>query len=95
AGRVIKATLPGASEAELLSIPGVDDVEIRGDRVLLHAKESDTVARHLLTATDARDLEVTSKNLEDAFIALTSDTAPAAATGRATDTAPTALETSR
>ncbi len=89
AGRVITATLPGATETELLRIPGVDDVEIRGDRVILHAKESDTVARHLLTATDARDLEVTSKNLEDAFIALTSDTAPAAA-----PTAP-ALETSR
>jgi ABC-2 type transport system ATP-binding protein len=31
------------------------------------------VARFLLTATKARDLEVTSKNLEDAFLALTSD----------------------
>ena len=77
AGRVITATLPGATETELLRIPGVDDVEIRGERIILHAKDSDTVARHLLTATDARDLEVTSKNLEDAFIALTSDaTAP-------------------
>jgi len=75
AGRVITATLPGATETELLRIPGVDDVEIRRERVILHAKDSDTVARHLLTATDARDLEVTSKNLEDAFIALTSDTA--------------------
>ncbi len=75
AGRVVTATLPGATEVELLRIPSVDDVEIRGDRMILHARDSDVVARHLLTATDARDLEVTSKNLEDAFIALTSDTA--------------------
>ncbi len=77
AGRVVTATLPGATEAELLAVPGVDAVEIRGERVILHAKDSDTVARHLLTATQARDLEVTSKNLEDALIALTSDTATA------------------
>jgi ABC-2 type transport system ATP-binding protein len=42
--------------------------------VLIHASDSDTVARHLLTATTARDLEITSKNLEEAFIALTADT---------------------
>jgi ABC-2 type transport system ATP-binding protein len=33
------------------------------------------VARYLLTCTDARDLEITSHNLEDAFVALTSDDA--------------------
>jgi ABC-2 type transport system ATP-binding protein len=44
----------------------------------VHASDSDTVARFLLTATKARDLEITSKNLEDAFLALTTDTAGAA-----------------
>jgi ABC-2 type transport system ATP-binding protein len=45
----------------------------------VHASDSDAVARFLLTATNARDLEITSKNLEDAFLALTTDTAGAAA----------------
>jgi ABC-2 type transport system ATP-binding protein len=71
AGRVVAATLPGASEHELRALPGVDSVEIRGERVLLHTGDSDVVARHLLTATAATDLEITSRNLEDAFLALT------------------------
>ena len=29
--------------------------------------------RYLLTATPARDVEITSRNLEDAFLALTTD----------------------
>ena len=52
---------------------GVDGVEVRGDTVLVHAKDSDAVARYLLTETDARDLEITSKGLEDAFLSLTHD----------------------
>jgi ABC-2 type transport system ATP-binding protein len=39
--------------------------------VLVHAKDSDEVARFLLTETPARDLEITSKNLEEAFLSLT------------------------
>jgi ABC-2 type transport system ATP-binding protein len=35
--------------------------------------ESDAVARYLLTSTAARDVEIMSHNLEDAFLALTSD----------------------
>ena len=46
---------------------------IRGDSVLLHSHDTDVVARHLLTRTDARDLEITSRGLEDAFLALTGD----------------------
>ena len=53
-------------------------MEIRGDTVLLHANDSDAVARHLLTETDARDLEITARGLEEAFIALTSDSAAGA-----------------
>jgi len=81
-GRIVRATWPGADEAELRRLPGVERVELRGDTVLVHASDSDTVARFLLTATKARDLEITSKNLEDAFLALTTDTAGAAATVR-------------
>ncbi|GAA0256228.1 ABC transporter ATP-binding protein [Cryptosporangium japonicum] len=72
-GRLVRATLPGADPVALAALPGVDQVEVRGDSVLVHASDSDAVARHLLTTTDARDLEITSRNLEDAFVALTSE----------------------
>ena len=79
AGRVVRATLPGADQAALAALPGVREVEVRGDVVLVHTDDSDTVARHLLTRTTARDLEITSRNLEDAFLALTTDALTAAA----------------
>jgi ABC-2 type transport system ATP-binding protein len=41
--------------------------------VLLRAADSDAVARHLLTTTPVRDLQITSRGLEDAFLALTGD----------------------
>jgi ABC-2 type transport system ATP-binding protein len=73
-GRTVRATIPDADEEtanKLAAIGGVDGVELRGDTVLLHAKDSDAVARYLLTETDARDLEITSRGLEDAFLSLT------------------------
>ncbi|MGI5242535.1 ABC transporter ATP-binding protein [Dactylosporangium sp. CA-139066] len=70
-GRTIRATLPGADLNGLAALPGVERVESRGDMVLLHCDDSDAALRALLGATDARDVEVTSRNLEDAFIALT------------------------
>jgi hypothetical protein len=56
---------------------------VRGDTVLIHSGDTDAVARQLLTQTPAHDLEITSRGLEDAFIALTSDgaTGPAASDG--------------
>jgi ABC-2 type transport system ATP-binding protein len=74
-GRVVQATLPGADAVVLAALPGVDEVELKGDRVVLHTSDSDAVARHLLTTTDARDLEITAQNLESVFVALTSDSA--------------------
>jgi ABC-2 type transport system ATP-binding protein len=73
AGRTVRATFPGASAEELARIPGVDGCEVRGDTVLLHSSDSDAVARHLLTATPARDLEIEARGIEDAFLALTAD----------------------
>jgi len=81
AGRTVRATLPGADEAKLHEIPGVERVEVRGDTVLLHAIDSDAVARYLLTSTPAKDLEITTRALEDAFIALTSDESDSATAG--------------
>src|SRR6476660_3940944 len=72
-GRTLRATLPGATEATLRGIPGAEGIEVRGDTVLIHSRDTDAVARHLLTTTDARDLEITARGLEDAFVALTGD----------------------
>jgi ABC-2 type transport system ATP-binding protein len=73
AGRTVRATLPGASPDELRALPGVDSVELRGDTVLIQARDSDEVARYLLSRTKAKDLEITARGIEDAFIALTGD----------------------
>ncbi|MER7274314.1 ABC transporter ATP-binding protein [Dactylosporangium sp. NPDC000244] len=70
-GRTIRATVPGADLAGLAGLPGVERVETRGEQVLLHCDDSDAALRALLDATTAHDIEVTSRNLEDAFIALT------------------------
>jgi ABC-2 type transport system ATP-binding protein len=80
AGRTVRATLAGADEAALRAIPGADNVEVRGETVLIHSADSDAVARYLLTSTPARDLEIITRGLEDAFIALTSDDADGNAT---------------
>jgi ABC-2 type transport system ATP-binding protein len=76
AGRTVRATLPGASEAALREIPGAEAAEVRGDTVLIHAKDSDAVARYLLTSTSAKDLEIAARGIEEAFLALTGDDAP-------------------
>jgi ABC-2 type transport system ATP-binding protein len=72
-GRTIRATLPGADLAALAALPGVDEVESRGDTVLLQCRDSDSALRTLVTTTPARDIEVVAHGLEDAFIALTVD----------------------
>jgi len=72
-GRTVRATLPGATREELLALPGVESAEVRGDTVYVHARDTDPVARHLLTRTPAKDLEITSRNLEEAFLALTAE----------------------
>jgi ABC-2 type transport system ATP-binding protein len=75
-GRAVRATLPDADQVGLLSVPGVQSVEVRGDTVLLRTTDSDATARFLLTQTAAHDLEITAHTLEDAFLALTGDDEP-------------------
>src|SRR3954451_16811534 len=73
-GRTVRATIADADDTlvqRLTAIGGVEGIELRGDTVLLHAKDSDAVARYLLTETGARDVEITSHGLEDAFLSLT------------------------
>ncbi|OIJ25442.1 ABC transporter ATP-binding protein [Nocardioides luteus] len=75
-GRTVRATIDGftaEAEARLRALGGIDGLDVRGEQVVVHTKESDAVARFLLTETAARDLEITSKNLEEAFLSLTGD----------------------
>jgi ABC-2 type transport system ATP-binding protein len=72
-GRTIRATLPGADSAALAALPGVDQVESRGDTILMQCNDSDAALRALLVAAPARDIEVVARGLEDAFLALTVD----------------------
>jgi ABC-2 type transport system ATP-binding protein len=72
-GRTVRATLADVDTDALAALDGVTGVEVRGESVLVHAKDSDAVARYLLTHTTARDLEITSQGLEDAFLSLTGD----------------------
>jgi ABC-2 type transport system ATP-binding protein len=74
-GRTVRATLPGADQSALARLTGFDHVEVNGDTVVVHTAYSDVVARHLLTATEAHDVEITARGIEAAFIALTSDDA--------------------
>jgi ABC-2 type transport system ATP-binding protein len=62
--------VPGADLAALASLPGVRNVETRGDVVLLQCADSDDTLRYLLANTRAHDIEVTSADLEDAVLAI-------------------------
>ena len=92
AGRTVRATLDRPDHQALAGLAGVESLEVRGDTVLLHATDTDAVARYLLTQTDARDLEITARGIEDAFLSLTGDdAADADAADAADDTVPTDL----
>jgi ABC-2 type transport system ATP-binding protein len=76
AGRTVRATLDHADQtdhARLSRLAGVESVELRGDTLLVHAKDTDSIARYLLTETDARDLEITARGIEEAFLTLTGE----------------------
>jgi ABC-2 type transport system ATP-binding protein len=72
-GRTIRATVPSADLAALACLPGVRNVETRGEVVLLQCADSDDTLRYLLDHTSAHDIEVTSADLEDAVLAISAD----------------------
>ncbi|WP_043347953.1 ABC transporter ATP-binding protein [Beutenbergia cavernae] len=78
-GRTVSARLEdrerGPVADRLRGLDGVASVEERGSRLLVRTSDSDAAARLLLTTTRARELEISADSLEDAFVALTSDTA--------------------
>ena len=70
--RTIRATLPGVDLEELGRLPGVRSVERRGESVILTCSDSDAAIRGLLAAhPDARDIEIATGGLEEAFLQLT------------------------
>ena len=72
AGRTIAVATAGLDPAAVAALPGVLKTEVVGSRLLVHAADSDAALRGLLRAfPQARDIEVTSAKLEDAFLALT------------------------
>jgi ABC-2 type transport system ATP-binding protein len=73
AGRTISLADDGTDAAELADLPGVAGVERVGARLYVHSTDSDLTVRALLVACpEAREIEITSAKLEDAFLALTS-----------------------
>jgi ABC-2 type transport system ATP-binding protein len=70
--RTIRATLPDADVAALATLPGVTNVETRGEGIILNCADSDTALRALLAAfPSVRDIEVRGAGLEEAFMQLT------------------------
>ena len=86
-GRSLRATLTCTPEqlhsalTDLQTRGRIHDIEILGNTLALSSTDTDAVAALLLSDHLAKDLEITSRGLEDAFMALTSDSASAPSTG--------------
>ena len=79
--RTIRATLPGVEVDELRGLEGVSDVERRGEAIVLRCPDSDRAIRELVARySELRDIEIAGAALEDAFLQLTADPAPAEVT---------------
>lgn len=71
-GQVVRATLAGVQEAELLALAGVHSVELRGDAIVLSCTDSDATVRDLFTSYPAvKNISVSGAGLEAAFVQLT------------------------
>ncbi len=71
--RTIRATLPDVPIETLTGWPGVQEGERHGDTIVLRCDDSDAVIRRLLSSYEqARDVEVRSGGLDEAFRLLTS-----------------------
>jgi len=70
--RTIRAVLPGADPGRLAALPGVAHAERHGQAIVLACSDSDAAIRALLAAyPTARDIEIASVGLEEAFLQLT------------------------
>jgi ABC-2 type transport system ATP-binding protein len=89
-GRTLSFTLPSTSSGTGLNsgtavpealegLVGVTHLERKGSRILLQSEDSDATLRALLTSYPAAtDIEIVSRNMDDAFMALT---APSTSSG--------------
>jgi ABC-2 type transport system ATP-binding protein len=81
-GRVIRAAVPGATEAALAVLPAVTEVDLRAAKVAISSADSDVTLRALLaTFPQAHDIKVTAMGLEGAFLSLTGDETAAVQNG--------------
>jgi ABC-2 type transport system ATP-binding protein len=75
AGRTLRAVIPGVDADEVARLPGVADVEVRHDEVVVVSSRSDDTLRALLQRfPGARDVEVAGVGLDEAFLVLTGST---------------------
>ena len=76
-GRTVRATLarPDAMDAVRRALAGLDvtGLDVRGATLIVTTGDSDAVAYALLRDRLAQDIEVTTRGLDDAFLALTGD----------------------
>ncbi|WP_232792543.1 ABC transporter ATP-binding protein [Actinacidiphila yeochonensis] len=77
AGRVVRVHWPDADLAALRALPAVERVDQHGPTVTVRTRDSDLVVRHL-AGTAAREIEVGSAGLEEAFLALAAAVPPPA-----------------
>jgi ABC-2 type transport system ATP-binding protein len=71
-GRTLSFTLESADIESLEGLVGVTHLEQRGARIILQSEDSDAALRALLSHyPDAADIEIVSRNMDDAFMALT------------------------
>ncbi|GII53509.1 ABC transporter ATP-binding protein [Planotetraspora thailandica] len=72
-GRTVRCVLDAPDPRRLLALPGVQDVQIHGNEVILRTGDADQTVGALYTSIGGvRDLQVTGAGLEEALIALSS-----------------------
>lgn len=79
--KVVRAHLADPEISSIRKINGVTEVVTQGEAITINCSDSDLVARYLLTQTNAKDLEISSVGLEEAFLALTGESRPGSWSG--------------
>jgi ABC-2 type transport system ATP-binding protein len=73
-GRTVSFTLVGGDPETLNHLFGVTHLERKGARIALQTEDSDATLRALLGSyPQATDIEIVSRNMDDAFMALTAE----------------------
>lgn len=78
-GSLVCVDLAGRPSGHLAALPGVEAVEVRGDRARLRTQDPDATVTALAALGAVRGIEVTAPSLDDVFLALTGATAATAA----------------